>query len=99
MHGLKKPQPKEGSLFQNYRGKLTIKDYLNYICHHRELTETRNKRQKRRSKDLRNVLKDRNVSYAAKQKKRKKLRKELNHEMARDVLHLLDMLRTGTNEG
>jgi hypothetical protein len=99
MYELKKPQPKEGRLFQNYKGKPTIKDYLNYICQHRELTETRNKRQKRRSKDLRNVLKDRNVSYAAKQKKRKKLREELNHEMARDVLHLLDMLRTGTNGG
>lgn len=93
MHEFEKPQEEKCGSYQNYNGAPTIKDYLKYICEHRELTIARNKREKRKRKELRDMLKDRNTSYESKQKKRKKLRKEIEHEKARDVLHLLQMLK------
>lgn len=93
MHEFEKPQEEKCGSYQNYNGAPTIKDYLKYICEHRELTIARNKREKRKRKELRDMLKDRNTSYESKQKKRKKLRKEIEREKARDVLHLLQMLK------
>ena len=94
---IQESQEEEDSIFRNYKDKPTIKDYIKYIRQHRELAVQRDKRQKRKRKELRDVLKDRNVSYQSKQRKLKKLRKAMKHEMASDVLHLLNTLKAGTD--
>lgn len=94
MHEFEKPQEEKCGSYQNYNGTPTIKNYLKYICQHRELTIARNKREKRKRKGLRDMLKNRNTSYESKQKKRKKMRKKIEHEKAKDVLRLLQMLKS-----
>ncbi|MBQ9696952.1 MAG: hypothetical protein IJV46_00235 [Acidaminococcaceae bacterium] len=96
MHECKKLPLEKLGLLPSKKGTPTIKDYLKYICQHRELAEERNKLQERKKKNLRNLMKNKNTSYETKQKKKKRMRKEIKRERARDVLYLLKMLK---NEG
>ena len=96
MHEFRKPQSKENNTFQNYKGEPTIKELLDYILQHKELAEQRNTREKRKRKEVNNVLRDKNVKHEVKQRKRKKLRNKIKHEKARDVLQLLKQLKEET---
>ena len=98
MHEFRKPQSKEYNTFQNYKGAPTIKEFLDYILQHKELAEQRNIREKRKRKNVNNVLKDKNVKHDVKQRKRKRLRNRIKHEKARDVLKLLKQLKEETEE-
>ena len=98
MHEFRKPQTKESNTFQNYKGGPTIKEFLDYILQHKELAEKRNTREKRKRKDVNNVLKDKNVKHEVKQRKRKRLRNKIKHEKARDVLQLLKQLKEEMEE-
>ncbi len=98
MHKLRKPQTKECNTFQNYKGGPTIKEFLDYILQHKELAEKLNTREKRKQKNVNNVLKDKNVKHEVKQRKRKRLCNKIKHEKARDVLKLLKQLKEETEE-
>lgn len=88
----RKPQ-KECNEVQDYKGEPTIREFLDYIRQHKELAVQRNIREKRKRKDVNNVLRDKNVKHEVKQRKRKRLRNKIKHEKARDVLQLLKQLK------
>lgn len=92
MHEFRKPQ-KECNAVQDYKGEPTIREFLDYIRQHKELAMQRNTREKRKRKDVNNVLRDKNVKHEVKQRKRKRLRNKIKHEKARDVLRLLKQLK------
>lgn len=87
----RKPQ-KECNEVQDYKGEPTIREFLDYIRQHKELAVQRNIREKRKRKEVNNVLRDKNVKHEVKQRKRKRLRNGIKHEKARDVLRLLKQL-------
>ena len=92
MNEFRKPQ-KECNAVQDYKGEPTIREFLDYIRQHKELAIQRNTREKRKRKDVNNVLRDKNVKHEVKQRKRKRLRNKIKHEKARDVLQLLKQLK------
>ncbi|SDB96355.1 hypothetical protein SAMN04487864_101159 [Succiniclasticum ruminis] len=92
MNKFRKPQ-KECNAVQDYKGEPTIREFLDYIRQHKELAIQRNTREKRKRKDVNNVLRDKNVKHEVKQRKRKRLRNKIKHEKARDVLQLLKQLK------
>ena len=94
LHEFRKPQDHEFSLIQNIKGQPAVKDYIDYICQHRELAEKRQEKFRKNIESIKALLADKNVSYEIKQKKKRELRKILNHANAIDVLELLKRLES-----
>ena len=94
LHEFRKPQDREFSLIQNIKGQPAIKDYIGYICQHRQLAEKRQEMFGKKIESINSLLADKNVSYVIKQKKKKELRKIMNRASAIDVLELLKQLKS-----